>query len=63
MEILFFVFSVDAFQFSNFLENEARYEKRKFKRSLIVRGLIRKMLEKIGKLKIKILKAYFFMVK
>ena len=36
MEIKFFIFSVEAFQFSKFYENEANHDKRSYERSLSV---------------------------
>ena len=41
MEIEFFVFPVEAFQFSKFHENDTKHDKRNFKRGLTVTFMVK----------------------
>ena len=50
MAIDYFVFSVEAFQFSKFHENEAKHDKRNFKRGLTVTFKVKKFVKLLKKM-------------
>ena len=59
MDIEFFVFSVEAFRFSKFQENESKHDKRNIKRGLTMTFEV-KNLQSYRKSQLEVLQTYYF---